>query len=187
MKIFNSNRPGHLFAAVALGMLIVVAVYPAALGAEKTTTPATGTPAPKIHITSEQLVSDPAHNQAEFIGNVHATQGETHITADSLKIFFAKSSGADNSSPAQSMEKLVASGNVKIKFDNRLAVARKAVYITAKRVLILTGPGATVTSGDNTISGETITYYRTDGRFTVESRPGGQVKATILPEDSGLE
>jgi hypothetical protein len=47
-----------------------------------------------------------------------------------------------NSSPGQSLEKLVATGNVEIKFDNRLAVARQAVYITAQRMLILTGPGA---------------------------------------------
>ena len=50
------------------------------------------------------------------------------------------------------------------------------------------GPDATVTSGDNTISGEKITFYRADGRFTVEGGTGGRVTATILPdESSGLE
>jgi lipopolysaccharide export system protein LptA len=76
---------------------------------------------------------------------------------------------------------------VEIKFDNRLAVAQQAVYITAQRKLILAGPGATVTSGDNTITGETITFYRSDGRFTVEGGANGRVTAVILPEESGLE
>ena len=142
---------------------------------------------PKVHISADQLISNTADNNAEFIGNVIAQQGETQITADSLKIFFSGKSDADSTAPAQSLEKLVATGNVEIKFDNRLAVARQAVYITAQRMLILTGPGAKVTSGDNTITGETITFYRTDGRFTVEGGSNGRVNAVILPESSGLE
>ena len=141
----------------------------------------------KIHVSAERLISNTADNNAEFIGNVIARQGETQINADSLKIFFSGKSDAGPASPAQSLEKLVATGNVEIKFDNRLAVARQAVYITAQRMLILTGPGAKVTSGDNTITGETITFYRTDGRFTVEGGSNSRVKAVILPEESGLE
>ena len=149
---------------------------------------ASGSKDNKIHITADRLISDSAHNNAEFIGDVHARQGNTLITADRLKVFFGAHSSDADASPAQSLEKLVATGNVKIKFDNRLAVARKAVYITAERKLILTGPGATVTSGDNTISGETITFYRADGRFTVEGGSNGRVNAVILPEKkSGLE
>lgn len=158
-----------------------------ATGGEPTQPLAADGEAKKIHITAERLISDTSHNNAEFIGNVQARQGDTLITADSLKIYFAGESKAENTSPAQSLEKLVATGNVEIKFDNRLAVARQAVYITAERKLILTGPGATVTSGDNTITGQTITYYRADGRFTVEGGSSGRVKAVILPEESGLE
>jgi lipopolysaccharide export system protein LptA len=115
------------------------------------------------------------------------SQGETSIRADSLKIFFSKKSDGDQASASQSLDKLVATGNVEIKFDNRLAVARQAVYITAQRVLTLHGPGASVASGENTITGETITFYRADGRFTVEGGPEGRVNAVILPEESGLE
>jgi lipopolysaccharide export system protein LptA len=141
----------------------------------------------KIRITAQRLISDISGNQAEFVGEVKASQGETEITADSLKIFFGDQSTSQNASPAQSLEKLIATGNVQIKFDNRLAVARQAVYITAQRVLILNGPGATVSSGENTITGETITFYRADGRFTVEGGSSGRVSAVILPEKSGLE
>ena len=143
--------------------------------------------AKRIRITAQRLIADTNGNQAEFIGNVQASQGTTQITADSLKIFFAGNNSAGDASPAQSLERLVATGNVQIKFDNRLAVARQAVYITAQRVLILSGPDATITSGENTITGETITFYREDGRFTVEGGSEGRVTAVILPEKSGLE
>jgi lipopolysaccharide export system protein LptA len=149
--------------------------------------PAYETKGKKIHITAQRLVSDAAHNNAEFVGNVRAYQGDTVITADSLKIYFGGKAKNSNASPTQSLEKLVATGNVEIKFDNRLAVAQQAVYITAQRVLTLIGPEATVTSGDNTISGEKITFYRDSGRLTVEGGSDGRVKAVILPEDSGLE
>jgi lipopolysaccharide export system protein LptA len=176
------------------GLMVIfflVLLYPPGvlvLAAADTPKPSTDNPtAKKIHITADRLISDSAHNNAEFIGNVCARQGDTVITADRLKIFFAGKSEKGNASPTQSMEKLVATGNVEIKFDNRLAVAQQAVYITAQRVLTLTGPEATVTSGDNTISGESITFYREDGRFTVEGGSNGRVKAIILPEESGLE
>lgn len=141
----------------------------------------------RIQVTSQRLVSDQSGNVAEFIGDVQATQGDTSIRADSLKIFFSKKANSGEVAASQSLDKLVATGNVEIKFDNRLAVARQAVYITSQRVLTLHGPGASVTSGENTITGETITFYREDGRFTVEGGPKGRVNAVILPEESGLE
>lgn len=183
MKIFSFRYP----AGLVLTMFFCLMPLPCLTthGVAGTDTP--DPEAKKIHITAQRLISDTANNNAEFIGHVRASQGETLITADSLKIFFSGKSKAGEASPAQSLEKLVATGNVEIKFDNRLAVARQAVYITAQRMLILTGPGATVTSGDNTITGATITFYRADGRFTVEGGSNGRVKAVILPEGSGLE
>jgi lipopolysaccharide export system protein LptA len=167
--------------------LLCMPYFPVWAGNDQPHPPTDDQKAKKIQITADRLISDSEHNNAEFLGNVNARQGETTITADSLKIFFSGKSEQDGASPTQSLEKLVATGNVQIKFDNRLAVAQQAVYITAQRVLTLSGPEATVTSGDNTISGETITFYREDGRFTVEGGTNGRVKAVILPEDSGLE
>ena len=188
MKTFKCNAPFGLI------MIAMVCLWPVLLStgqgiaaADQPKPQTTGKPVEKIHITAQRLISDSNGNYAEFIGDVKVKQGETAISSDSLKIFFSGNSEAGDNSPAQSLEKLVASGNVEIKFDNRLAVARQAVYITAQRMLILTGPGAMVTSGDNTITGETITFYRDDGRFTVEGGSNGRVKAVILPEESGLE
>lgn len=180
MKIFSFRHTAGVVLAI---LLCLVLVPPLATRAAETADPE----AKKIHISADRFISNTADNNAEFIGNVRAKQGETLINADSLKIFFSGGSEGGSASPAQSLQKLVATGNVEIKFDNRLAVARQAVYITAQRMLILTGPGARVTSGDNTVTGETITFYRDDGRFTVNGGSSGRVNAIILPEGSGLE
>jgi len=188
VKIFNFSYPAG--AVLTILVCMVLLPLPTTQGEAGTETPSAKSADPetkKIHISAERLISNTADNNAEFIGNVRAKQGETLIIADSLKIFFSGGSESGSASPAQSLKQLVATGNVEIKFDNRLAVARQAVYITAQRMLILTGPGAMVTSGDNTITGETITFYRDDGRFTVEGGSNGRVNAVILPETSGLE
>ncbi len=188
MKTFSFRYPVGRVLALLLCLILYPALPPHSVAGPDTLNPEPADPeAKKIHISAQRLISNMTDNNAEFIGNVQARQGETLITADSLKIFMSGESEAGETSPAQSLEKLVATGNVEIKFDNRLAVARQAVYITAQRMLILNGPGATVTSGDNTITGETITFYRNDGRFTVEGGSDGRVKAVILPEKSGLE
>jgi len=188
VKIFSYRcSTGLVLPLLLFFMLVPPLTTHGVAGTDTPSAEAADPEAKKIHISSDRLISNTADNNAEFIGNVKASQGETLITADSLKIFFSGTSEGGPASPSQSLEKLVATGNVEIKFDNRLAVARQAVYITAQRMLILTGPGAMVTSGDNTITGETITFYRADGRFTVEGGSNSRVKAVILPEESGLE
>jgi len=44
-------------------------------------------------------------------------------------------------------------------------------------VLILSGSPARVVSGSDTISGDQITYYQTNGRLEVESGQGRRVEA----------
>ena len=142
----------------------------------------------KIHITADKLISDHEAKYAEFIGNVKATQRDTVITADKLKIFFKR--GMDNKKNPlagdESIKKIVANGNVQIKFDNRVAVTQQAVYITETRVLVLSGADSKVISGNNSISGEKITVYRTDGRIQVESGKGERVEAVLYPGEKGI-
>jgi lipopolysaccharide export system protein LptA len=143
----------------------------------------------KIYITADKLISDNKAGYAEFIGNVRAKQDETVIMADSLKIFFKKHL-ADKNKPAigqESIHQIVANGNVKIKFDNRVAESRQAVYNTETGVLVLSGAGSKITSGNDTISGEKITFYRTDGRIAVEGGQKERVEAVFYAGEKGLK
>ena len=143
----------------------------------------------KTHITADKLISDSEADYAEFVGNVRAIQGETVITADTLKIFFKKNSGnKDNPSPIEeSIKTIVANGNVKIKFDNRVAVTQQAVYSTETEVLVLSGDDSKIISGNDSISGEKITLYRTNGRINVESGKQKRVQAVFYSGEKGLK
>jgi lipopolysaccharide export system protein LptA len=135
-----------------------------------------------IHITADRLVSYNKAGYAEFIGNVTATQKETVITADRLKVIFKKNIA--NKGPLsvdeESIHEIIAKGNVKIKFDNRVAVTQQAVYNTGTMVLVLTGDGSRITSEKDSISGEKITFYRANGRVNVESGSKKRVEAVFF-------
>lgn len=142
----------------------------------------------KIHITADRLVSDGTGMFAEFIGNVKATQDATVITADRLKIHYAgggKKTGA--AAMNRSIEKIVARGTVSIHMDDRLAESAEAVYTTADRVLVLTGEGSRISSGENFITGKRIVLERAEGNITVEGGGKQRVQAVIHSGDSGIE
>jgi len=111
------------------------------------------------------------------------------ITADKLKIFYKKHL-ADKNKPVmarESIHQIVATGNVKINFDNRVAESQQAVYNTETSVLVLSGAESKIISGDDTISGEKITFYRTDGRIAVEGGHKERVKAVFFGGEKGLK
>jgi len=143
----------------------------------------------KIHIIANRLISDSKAKFAEFIGSVKATQGTTTITADRLKVYYKESLEKEkNIAPGEdTIKKMVSNGNVIIKFDDRVATSDQAVYMTETRILILTGPDSTITSGNNSVTGEKITLYRNDGRIFVESGSKKRVKAIFYSGDKGIQ
>ena len=142
----------------------------------------------KVHIISDKLISDNKAGFAEFSGNVKITQGATLITSDSLKIFYDKNK--DDKQPdtdKESIKKLIVTGNVKIIMDNRIATTRQAEYIIKDKVLILTGAGSKVTSGNDSVSGSRIILYRTEGRVIVEGDSKRRVEAVFTPGSKGIK
>ena len=142
----------------------------------------------KIYITADKLISDGNSNSFEFIGNVKATQEDSVITADSLKVFYEKNTDKNNDVLAgeQSIQKIIATGHVVITFDDRVAMAEQAIYTSKTKILVLSGPGSKITRGSDTISGETITLYRTDERIKVESGKEKRVEAVFHTGDQGI-
>ncbi len=142
----------------------------------------------KIYITSDSLITGNDSKYAEFIGNVKATQGPDVITSDRLKIFFKKTPQRNDNLIAdqESIAKIVANGNVTMHFDNKVAVAEQAVYITETRVLVLTGSNSKIVSGSDSVAGEKITIYRASGRINVESGGEKRVNAEFFSGGKGL-
>ena len=141
-----------------------------------------------IHITSDSMISDNNTKHAEFIGNVKAIQGSNTLVADRLKIFFQKDmkNTGNLAADQDSVAKIVANGNVTIHFDNKVAVAEQAVYITETKILVLSGPNSKITSGSDSVSGEKITLHREDGRMNVESGAEKRVNAVFRSGKKGL-
>ncbi len=179
-----------MLAAGLIALSITMLSGPATVGADESKRQAE--PAAddqKIHITADMLTSDNDRRYAEFSGNVTARQGKTVITADSLKIFYRQSSGQQNSTGVNeaSIEKIVATGRVQIAFDDKTAVTQQAVYTVDTRVLVLSGANSKIMSGKDSISGEKITFYRTDGRIKVERGSRKQVEAVVFSGSKGIQ
>lgn len=152
---------------------------------------AAAAPEAPIEITADRLISDTQNHLARFEGNVKAVQGDTSIEADRLLIYY-KADGSTKPATAaaagtDALSKLVASGNVRIKFDNRLAVTDEAVYITDQRMLTLTGTPARVTSGQDQVSGKVIRFYRDSGRIEVQGGGGKQIEAIFHSGEKGIQ
>jgi lipopolysaccharide export system protein LptA len=188
---YNQNGDEILFFWATALILVFVLIHSLLYAEEKPNITETNTDKKneKIHITADKLISDNEAKYAEFIGNVKATQRDTVIITDQLKIFF-KAVMENKKNPLagdETIKKIVANGNVQIKFDNRVAVTQQAVYITETRVLVLTGTDSKVISGENSISGEKITIYRTDGRIKVESGKEERVEALLYTGEKGIK
>jgi lipopolysaccharide export system protein LptA len=143
-------------------------------------------PAKPIVITADRLISDTQNNLARFEGSVKAMQGDTTIEADRLTVHYKKEGNPQAAAGADALSKITASGNVRIKFDNRLAVTDEAVYITDQRILTLTGSPARVTSGKDQVTGAVITLHRDSGRIEVQGG-GSQVEAILHSGEKGIE
>ena len=130
-------------------------------------------------ISADTLILDSKADCAEFIGNARAVDEDLVITADRLRVFFKDGSSIDRKLAAgeESVKKVVADGNVRITFDDRIAIAEKAT-IDEER-LVLSGKHSAITMGEDSISGEKITYSRADGRIKVEGSPERRVEAVF--------
>ncbi len=190
MKILYCNPSIYRFFSASKAVFLITTVFMAvfAFADDPPTDPGPNDAGKKIHITSDSLVTGNDAKYAEFIGNVKATQGTDVITADRLKIFFQKTPQSNDNLIAdqESIAKIVAIGNVTMHFDNKVAVAEQAVYITETRVLVLSGPNSKITSGSDSVAGEKITIYRANGRINVESGGEKRVNAVFSSGGKGL-
>ncbi len=138
----------------------------------------------KIHIKSDMLVASSNKNLAEFKGHVRVTRGNMVITCERLKLFYKRGAMAESSSNpgGNSIERIVAKENVKIRMDDRLAFADHAEYMLSSGDIILTGDPVKVSSGNTFITGYKITLSP-DGRINVQPSPGKQVEAVLYPDN----
>lgn len=127
-----------------------------------------------ITIKSNELSADNKGKTAVFNGKVVAKQGDITIFADRIIINYADKKG--------DVEKIEASGNVRIIQQNKTGTAAQAVYDSRDGRITLTG-NPKVMQGADSISGKVITYYVDDDRSVVTGGddPKARVEAVINP------
>ena len=139
----------------------------------------------EIHVIADQLVSNIKEHYAEFSGDVKANQGEFEITSDTLRIYYK--TGTDNDKNTvedkRSIEKIIASGNVKIKSGRQIASADQAVYNVDSMILVLTGENSRISSEKSYITGSRVTLNRADGNVIIESDGKNRVSGVFYPGD----
>ena len=124
-----------------------------------------------IQINSERLEVDNLNNHVIFEGNVEAVRGDMIINSERLEVF--------NNQKERKIEKILASGKVRIKQGKRLAKAEQAIYYTQEGKIILSGQPE-VMEEDNIISGREITILLQENKSVVK----GNVKVVFYPNQS---
>ncbi len=174
---------GYALKALCLLAFLLCIFLPAQAGAEKpelkgveSTSKETGKAARKVPlvITSDSLEADNKKGIVIFRGNVIAEE-EFLVCSDKLTLGL----GA-----AEQVDKIVALGDVRILYDNKVAGAERAEYVSESRKLVLTG-SAVVVECEDRIQGERIEVFLDEDRAVVDggdSSAGGRVSAFIMPQ-----
>ena len=111
-----------------------------------------------IKITSERLIANKKDGLVTFKGNVVARHRDGTIISDFLKVYY---DGKD------AVEKIVASGNVKINQQDRVGVCKKAVFYPDTKKIVMTGAPRVWKDGD-VVTGKVITIFGDSDRMDVE-------------------
>jgi len=129
-----------------------------------------------IHIQADKMIAQPQKQYVEFQGNVRVQQDNMHLLADHLFVHMA-SSKKISSMNRDSVQKINATGHVKISWTDYQVEADSAVYIANENKLVISGDNARLYQGKNTISGSTITLHMNTEQIEIESKKGEQVEA----------
>jgi len=128
---------------------------------------------------------NPASKFNELSGNVEVIYQSYVINSDRLKIYFFETAtitkkDTDKKDEGAKIEKIVATGNVKIKFDNRVATSEKAEYFIKTEDLILSGKDTRIEFDGNSFVGTRVTFNRVTQKMSMEGSKDTQLKGIII-------
>jgi len=137
----------------------------------------------KIHVTADSLTSESNAKVAEFKGNVKVTQGNFIIISDRLKIFYKESGEEKKAGTTESIDKIIAIGNVKIESEEATAFSEQAEYDTNTMIIVLSGENSRVLDKKNSVTGSRITFNRKDGLVKAIGDSKKRVNAVFFPDE----
>ncbi|MDX1777923.1 MAG: lipopolysaccharide transport periplasmic protein LptA [Thermodesulfobacteriota bacterium] len=120
-----------------------------------------------VKITSKTMEADNKRNMVTFKGDVVVKQEDIVIFSDTMKVSYEPKGG---------INKVEASGNVKMSQENRIATGKKLVFYNPEQKIVMTG-SPKIWQGDNLISCEKVTVLLEDNKIVFE----GKVDSIIYP------
>lgn len=126
-----------------------------------------------IEVTAQQLEALEKSGEAVFTGEVVARQGDLTLYCDKLVIY--------RHDDGEKIDRLEASGNVRVVQLDRTASADRVIYREAEATLRLIG-NASVQQGQNQVGGAEIILYLKENRSLVKSGDGDRVRAVLFPQ-----
>jgi lipopolysaccharide export system protein LptA len=184
-------QPAIWFAATVGWLTFMAAAPMASMDAESMSQAAILEENQDIHIKADEVIANLETGETQFVGNVRVTQGQSVITADHMTVYYRKSEDNPNNPASreaikESIQKIIARGNVKINYENMIALSEEAVYMADSQLLTLTGKQAKVTSGPHSLTGSKFILSLASNALTVEGSQGQRVRATVFPGKGDL-
>ena len=123
-----------------------------------------------VDVEADRIEVQDRADRAVFSGNVHAVQGDLKL--DAARVTVAYIGGANGTQ----IQRLDASGGVKVISPTETATGQFAIYDLNKRLITMLG-GVVLVRGDNRVSGGRLVMDLNSGRSTVDGSavagPGG--------------
>lgn len=151
-----------------------------------------------IEIDADALEVFQDKQQAIFSGNVRAIQGNTRLSADKMVVFYKSKEGQKSApkseddataGPGSSIERIEVEGNVFLATPKETAQGKRGNY-ELKNNMIYLYDNVVLTSGSNTIRGDSLVHNRKTSRSKVSAnnnlQPGKKqrVKSVFVSESA---
>ncbi|MBI4639168.1 MAG: lipopolysaccharide transport periplasmic protein LptA [Candidatus Tectomicrobia bacterium] len=107
-----------------------------------------------IHITADHMESENKKGIINFKGNVTVKRGELAIVSDHLEV--------QRNGEGRQISKIIATGNVKLHQQGRIAKAERAEYDDRDQTVTLSGNPEALEGGSTVVGKEMILYLKED-------------------------
>ena len=165
-----------LFLTLFLLISLVSFAVAAPLGEASTTLSALGKENLPIKIVSDRLEADDMARKVKFIGHVVVRRGDVTLYAQEVLVTYLQGKG--------DIEEIIASGEVRIIQNDRIATAARATLYQKEAKIVLSGT-ARLLQGKDSIEGEEITVFINEERSIIKAGQDGRVQAIFHPNESG--
>ena len=166
-----------LFLSFFLLLSLIPSAFAAPVGEASSTLSALGKESLPIKIVSDRLEADDMARKVKFIGHVIVRRGDVTLYAHEVLVTYLQGKG--------DIEEIIASGEVRIIQNERIATAERATLYQKEAKIVLSG-SARLLQGKDSIEGEEITVLINEEKSIIKAQQGGRVQAIFHPNEPGV-